>query len=203
MKLYSKEEGEALVKTARNSIELYLQAPDFDRKLLERRLEGFESKQGVYVTINIYPTMELRGCIGFARSFGEIKSQIIEAAIASATQDMRFKPLSYLELEHVIIEVNILSEMVKLKINPATIKKEIKLGETGLFIEYGYYSGLVLPEVAIEKKLDKEKLLEYVCTMAGLAKDAWKRSDISLYKFTSQIFREKSPNGEVDEVKIG
>ena len=202
MKTYTLKEGEKLVKAARNAIELYIKSPRFEKSMIEKTLSEFNEKAGVFVTINHYPTMSLRGCIGYFKAIGPVKRLLVEAAIAAATEDPRFIPLSVGELNDVVIEVSILSEPQQLKGTPEEIKKEIKIGRDGLLIEYGYYSGLLLPVVAVEEKWNVEKFLENVCIKAGLHPHMWKRSDITLYKFQTQVFREEEPNGKVVEIKM-
>ncbi|MGC9129494.1 MAG: TIGR00296 family protein [Candidatus Micrarchaeia archaeon] len=202
MKTYTLKEGEKLVKAARNAIELYIKSPRFNKELIEKTISEFVEKAGVFVTINHYPTMSLRGCIGFPRAVGPLKKLLIEAAIAAATEDPRFMPLSVEELNTVIIEVSILTEPQEIKGSPEEIKKEIKIGRDGLIIEYGFYSGLLLPIVAVEEHWDVEEFLENVCIKAGLDRNAWKRSGVSLYKFQTQVFREEEPNGKVVEIQM-
>ena len=170
--------------------------------MIEKMLSEFNEKAGVFVTIDHYPTMSLRGCIGYSRAIGPVKRLLVEAAIAAATEDPRFIPLSVGELNDVIIEVSILSEPQQLKGTPEEIKKDIKIGRDGLIIEYGYYSGLLLPIVAVEEKWNVEKFLENVCVKAGLHPNMWKRSDITLYKFQTQVFREEEPHGKIVEIKM-
>ena len=202
MKIYTLKEGEKLVKAARNAIELYIKSPRFEKGMIEKTLSEFNEKAGVFVTIDHYPTMSLRGCIGYFKAIGPVKRLLVEAAIAAATEDPRFIPLSVGELNDVVIEVSILSEPQQLKGTPEEIKKEIKIGREGLLIEYGYYSGLLLPIVAVEEKWSVEKFLENVCIKAGLHPHMWKRSDITLYKFQTQVFREEEPNGKIVEIKM-
>ena len=202
MKTYTLKEGEKLVKAARNAIELYIKSPRFEKGMIEKTLSEFNEKAGVFVTIDHYPTMSLRGCIGYFKAIGPVKRLLVEAAIAAATEDPRFIPLSVGELNDVVIEVSILSEPQQLKGTPEEIKKEIKIGRDGLIIEYGYYSGLLLPIVAVEEKWNVEKFLENVCVKAGLHPNMWKRSDITLYKFQTQVFREEEPHGKIVEIKM-
>jgi len=202
LKKYTLKEGEKLVKAARNTIELYIKSPRFNKEIIEKSLSEFNENAGVFVTINHYPTMSLRGCIGFPRAIGPLKKLLVDAAIAAATEDPRFIPLTVDELNEVIIEVSILTEPEEIKGDAEEIKKQIKIGRDGLIIEYGYYSGLLLPIVAVEEHWNVEEFLENVCIKAGLDPQAWKRSGATLYKFQTQVFREEEPNGKVIEVKM-
>ena len=201
---YTLAEGNRLVKAARYSIELFLRSPNFNRAHVEDAVRGLDAKEGVFVTIEHYPTMELRGCIGFPNPVGPLNSSVVDAAIAAATEDPRFVPVSHMELEDIIIEVSILSKMEPINgSTPEGIKRKIKISRDGLFLEYGYYSGLLLPIVAVQERWNAEEFLENLCLKAGLAKHMWRQNGIQLYKFTTQIFREKEPSGAVEEVFLG
>ena len=164
MNIYSLAEGAQLVKAARNAIELYMRNPHFNKKIVEQSISHLNDQYGVFVTIESYPTKELRGCIGFPLAVGPISSSLVEAALGAAFEDPRFVPLS---LE-----------------------------------EYGFYSGLLLPIVPVEQKWGKEQFLEETCIKAGLPTSYWKRDDVKLYKFETQIFREEEPGGRIIEVKL-
>ncbi len=200
---YSLEDGAFLIKAARNAIELYLKSPRFSRLMVERTLERFNTSTGVFVTLEHYPTRTLRGCIGYANPVGPLKKLLVEAAIAAAFEDPRFPPISEQELSELIVEVSILTKPEH--IGSASVSgrlKEIKVGRDGLMITYGFKSGLLLPVVAMEELWNKEEFLRNLCLKADLPEDAWKRPEISLYKFSSQVFREAEPSGAVEEVQL-
>ena len=54
--------------------------------------------------------------------------------------------------------------------------------------------------IAVGEGWNAESFLNNVCIKAGLAQHTWKVHDVSLYKFTIQVFREKEPMGDVEEV---
>jgi hypothetical protein len=200
---YSLEEGSTLVKAARSTIELYLKSPRFSRLMIERYLQRFDTSSGVFVTLEHYPTMTLRGCIGFPNPIGPLKRLLVEAAIAAAFEDPRFPPISDHELGELVIEVSVLTKPEH--IDKSTVSgrlKEIKIGRDGLMINYGFKSGLLLPIVAVHELWNKEEFLNNLCLKAGLPEDAWKRPEISLYKFSTQVFKEKEPMGTVEEVPL-
>ncbi|MGC8675971.1 MAG: TIGR00296 family protein [Candidatus Micrarchaeia archaeon] len=202
MKAYSLEQGKRLVKEARNIIELFLSTPKFDIALAEKRLAQFDQRYGVFVTLYEHQTHALRGCIGFPRAFEQVKKLLPQAAIAAATEDPRFNPLDKRELDSIVIEVSILSEPVRIEGKPEEIPKQIKIGEDGLIIEYGYHSGLLLPIVAVEGQWSSREFLENVCLKAGLPAHTWMRHGVALYKFSTQVFREKSPGDDVEEILL-
>ncbi|MGC8652294.1 MAG: TIGR00296 family protein [Candidatus Micrarchaeia archaeon] len=202
MHVYNIEEGRTLVRVARNAIELYIRNPHFDKRVVESSIEQFNDYYGVFVTLEHYPTKTLRGCIGFPKAIGPIKSSLLDAALGAAFDDPRFVPVSVHELDSLVVEVSILSEPKELEKDFKKRLDGIEVGRDGLLIEYGFYSGLLLPIVPVEEKWNKEQFLEETCIKAGLPVSYWKRADVKLYKFETQIFREEEPGGNVREVNL-
>ena len=195
------KEGEYLVRLARNSIAHYLESllpltppkPDFP-ELLE--------KKGVFCTLLKHSGGDLRGCIGIIESDKSLINGVIEAS-CSATQDPRFIPLTIEELDKIVIEITVLSDMQKILVyQPRDYLNEIKIREDGLFIKYKYNSGIFLPQVPVEHEWDLKTYLCEICLKAGLDEDAWIMKPVNLYKFQAQIFSETEPRGGVFEKKL-
>ncbi len=202
MDFYSLEDGAKLVRAARNAIELYVGSREFRKEAVERTISGFTQKHGVFVTLYHYPTMSLRGCIGFSEPMGELKGMLVEAAVAAAADDPRFVSVSHLELEHLLIEVSVLSKPERLNGSTEAVRKQVKIGRDGLIIEYGYNKGLLLPIVAVEERWSAPKFLDEVCVKAGLPERAWRSSGAQLYRFSTQVFREREPRGKAEEIRL-
>ncbi len=63
------------------------------------------------------------------------------------------------------------------------------IGEHGIYVVRGPYSGCFLPEVATDQGWDAEQFLTQCCTgKAGLPPDAWRDKDTKVYLFTSEKF---------------
>ncbi len=203
MRDISAEDGNTIVRAARLSIESMFSKGSQAEKELEQMLlhKVFDIKAGVFVTLCHYHTNELRGCIGFTEHSNEIRETIVDAARAAAFEDGRFVPVSKAEIGETIVEVNLLSEAKPLPQTPTGRKNSVKIGKDGLIVEYGIYRGLLLPSVATENGMGKEKFLEAVCEKAGLNKNYWMQKNVNIRKFETQIFKEESPNGKVIEVK--
>lgn len=186
--MFSLKQGEGLVKAARNSIE---------SKKVE--LKGFDEKQGVFVTLHSYPSMNLRGCIGFPEPVMPLKKAVIEAAKAAAFEDPRFPPLD-VKNEKFIVEVSVLTVPEEIKENnPEKLPKKVKIGKDGLIVRYEMNSGLLLPQVFPEWNANQEQALSMTCEKAGLPKEFWKTGKCRFFKFQAQIFKEESPGGKVKE----
>ncbi len=201
MEFYKLAEGNELVRAARSAIELYIKNPRFDRKIVEDSISAIKGRHGVFVTIENYPSLSLRGCIGYIEGIKEISKLIVDAALSAAFDDPRFPPLSLAELDNVVIEVSILSEKAELGKTKEERLSKLEIGRHGLIIEYGLYSGLLLPNVAVEEHFGKEEFLEAVCEKAGLPSNFWQQPTVHMYTFETQIFREEKPYGNIKEVK--
>ena len=193
-------DGEKAVKLAREIVERYTRKEELPK--LKNYSGVFDEKRGAFVTINTYPTHNLRGCIGIPEPIMPLKNAIKEAAV-SATHDPRFPPLKENELENIVIEVTILTKPQLIKVNkPQEYLEKIKIGRDGLIAEQGFYRGLLLPQVPVEQGWDVEEFLSHTCWKAGLPFDAWFDENTKIYKFEGQIFTEVKPKNGIVEKKI-
>ncbi len=195
--LLTLEEGRTAVRLARKAIETYLA----ERKVIQDRLPGvFEQKRGVFTTLTKHG--ELRGCIGFPYPIKRLDEAIIESAIAAATEDPRFPPVTLEEMDEIIVEVTVLTPPEKINAKPIELPKHVEIGKHGLMVKRGFYSGLLLPQVAVEYGFDAEEFLSQTCMKAGLPPDCWLMEGTEVYRFEGQIFKEIEPRGEVVEVDL-
>ncbi len=203
LKDFTLDDGVFLVKLSRKAVKSFLKA---GVKISPPKIipEKFKEKFGVFVTIerlsHIGPKVykELRGCIGFPYPIKSLIEATIDSAISAAVEDPRFPPMKLDELSNVIFEVSILSppEEVVVK-NRKDLPKDIVIGRDGLIVEYGWYRGLLLPQVPVEYKWDTETFLAETCMKAGLPPDSWLIDDVKIYRFKARIFTEIEPNGKV------
>lgn len=197
------EDGKRLVKAARLIIEDNLSGTDRNKDLIERLLGGFGEKRGVFVTLNRYSSHELRGCIGLPTPVMPLKDAVRSASISAATDDPRFPPVKSEEMDEIIIEVSVLTPPEKIVVSsPKEYRNKIKIGRDGLIIKNGPYSGLLLPQVPVEWKWDIDEYLAHICMKAGLTPDMWLDEQTELYSFQAQVFKEKTPGGEIIEEKF-
>jgi AMMECR1 domain-containing protein len=62
------------------------------------------------------------------------------------------------------------------------------VGRDGLLIRRGRAAGLLLPQVAVEHRLDRTAFLRALCQKAMLPDDAWREAGTELQAFTVQRF---------------
>jgi uncharacterized protein len=136
---------------------------------------------GAFVTLNMHG--RLRGCIGHIVGDKPLFETIGEMALAAAFQDPRFPPLSREELGGLEIEISILGP-----VTPCPDPALIEVGRHGLIVRQGYRSGLLLPQVAVDWKWDRETFLAHTCQKAGLPMDSWKKSNTTILWFEAEVF---------------
>lgn len=146
-----------------------------------------KEKRGAFVTIEKHD--QLRGCIGYILPIYPLYETVIEVAQSAALRDPRFNPVTPAELEHLEVEVSVLT--VPEIIDDPSI---IEVGKHGIIIKQGYYQGLLLPQVATDYGWDRETFLQHTCRKAGLPPDAWKDKNTEISIFSAQVFNRATLN---------
>jgi AmmeMemoRadiSam system protein B/AmmeMemoRadiSam system protein A len=140
--------------------------------------------RGAFVTLKVRG--RLRGCVGVTEPQKPVHETVAEVAVAAATADPRFDPLSAEELDNLNIEISVLSSLRRVH-GPA----DIEVGRHGVVVRSGRHHGLLLPQVATERGWNATVFLERTCEKASLHADAWKDASTSIYVFTATVFGEK------------
>ncbi|CCO22763.1 AmmeMemoRadiSam system protein A [Maridesulfovibrio hydrothermalis] len=136
---------------------------------------------GAFVTLN--KNGQLRGCIGNVQGTGPLYQTIWQMARAAAFEDPRFPALAFHEYEEIEIEISILSPI---SLCPDT--DQIIIGRHGLIMQRGGHSGLLLPQVAVDWKWDRQQFLAQTCQKAGMEPDAWQDEATNIFWFEAEVF---------------
>lgn len=168
-------EQKELLDKARRAIEQFVRTGKRDKPEPPRLPGKLQQQLGVFVSI--YINKELRGCIG---SFAKDKSlnDLVQQMAVSAACDYRFDGLRQEELEHMTIEVSVLSPLKKIR-----SIDEIKPGIHGIYIKKDHHSGTFLPQVAQKTGWNTEEFLSR-CSRdkAGIGENGWKDAEIFTYE---------------------
>ncbi|MBN2356770.1 AmmeMemoRadiSam system protein A [candidate division KSB1 bacterium] len=188
--MLSAEEKEELLKIARTTIANVV----IGRKLQppEAKFPVFLVNRGVFVTL--HKKGELRGCIGLVEPEKPLLEAVVEMAEAAALHDPRFKPVRIDDVPDLDIEISVLSPLQQV-----TELEEIEVGTHGLMVERGYFSGLLLPQVAVENEWNRTAFLQHACLKAGLPMDAWHDTELEIYIFTTEVFGESKDESMIVE----
>ncbi|MHB8095934.1 MAG: AmmeMemoRadiSam system protein A [Candidatus Aminicenantales bacterium] len=170
-----------LLELARKAIEHYFDTgrtahPETGDPLLRE-------KRGAFVTLKT--DGELKGCIGYPVPVKPLDATIAEMAVAAASQDYRFTPLTPEELGRTVIEISVLSLP-----RPVKTPDEVIVGRHGIIISKGSSRGLLLPQVPLEYGWDRETFLRHGSLKAGLPGDAWMKG-ARIEVFEAQVFSEE------------
>ena len=197
---FSDEDGEILVKIARSVVTEYLKTRK--KITLEETIKSrFSYNSGVFVTLN--KDEKLRGCIGFPTPERKLYQSLVDAAIASATEDPRFTSVRSGELSDIIFEVTVLTPPEEVCVEDALeYLSKIKVGRDGLIVKWEFGAGLLLPQVPVEYGWNEEEFLNHTCEKAGAAQDYWKRKSTKILRFEGIVFKETSPNGNVIRIQL-
>ena len=146
-----------------------------------REEKALNMRNGCFVTIK--QDDELRGCIGNFQSDLPLFKEVAEMAAASACKDPRFYPVQEDEVSKISIDISVLSPLEKID-----DIKSIEIGTHGIYLEKGYYRGVLLPQVATEHNWDRETFLKQTCLKAGLPTDSWEADETDIYIFSAEVF---------------
>ncbi len=169
-----------LLGIARRALEGYVEAGKIPT---EEGARGRLAAPGAaFVTLT--KNRRLRGCIGYTEAVAPLFKVVQECAVAAATEDPRFPPVSPKELPFLRIEISVLTPLFPI------LPDEVEVGRHGLMVEQGRMRGLLLPQVPVEWGWDRETFLDQACVKAGLPPSAW-RHGATLRAFTAEVFGEE------------
>jgi AmmeMemoRadiSam system protein B/AmmeMemoRadiSam system protein A len=175
------EEKAELLKLARNTIEARLTGKAIPEA--QTNSPKLNEERGAFVTLTKHG--QLRGCIGHIRGTQPLYRTISQMAVAAATEDPRFQPMTASELGDVSIEISVMTPLKTI-----TDPEEIEVGTHGIYLQKGLNSGLLLPQVATDYGWDRYEFLDHTCMKAGLPQGCW-REGAKIQIFSAQIFGEE------------
>jgi AmmeMemoRadiSam system protein A len=182
----SEADEKAILELARQAV---VEAVCRNRQLEQIPAAGiFATRRGLFVTLHV--AKRLHGCIGVIEARDPLGENVAHCAMSAALQDPRFSRMQPADLATLEIEVSLLSPLEPIR---AT---DIEIGKHGVLIEQGFHRGLLLPQVAVEHHLDRERFLKETCYKAGLPGEAWKAAETRIYGFTCEIFADPSFHSE-------
>jgi AmmeMemoRadiSam system protein B/AmmeMemoRadiSam system protein A len=181
----NEREKSELLSVARKSVEHAVEVkqayiPDAsDDDVLNR-------EYGAFVTLR--EAGVLRGCIGYTSATKPLYLTVRDTATLAALRDPRFQPVSLAELPQIDYEISVLSPLRRV-----VDIQQIEVGQHGLLMKNGTKQGLLLPQVPVEQKWDREKFLEQTCIKARMHPDCWKDENTDIFQFTAVVFGEHEP----------
>ena len=197
--MISDADGAQAVRAARIVTEAWTE----DKEVHPDLPESFEgSRSGVFVTVNEYPSGQLRGCIGYPVPPWDLPYTLVMAARAVCS-DPRFPALKLEEAKKCTFDVTVMTVPQRIEYKTLDeLKSKIRIGTDGLIAKFVrgdslITSGLFLPQVPVEQGWDIDEYLDNIRYKAGLRPNAWRSGDLVFETFQGECFGEDEPNGTV------
>jgi uncharacterized protein len=181
---YSREERGLLLRLAHRAIEASLVGRRLD---LTAPSPHLAETRGAFTTLHLHG--RLRGCIGYVVPTHSLYRTVAETALAAAFDDPRFPPVTPDEAPDLMIEISVLSPLQPVR------PEEVVVGVHGLVVTKGAHRGLLLPQVPVEWRWNREMFLSQTCLKAGLPAAAWLQG-ADLQAFTAEVFGEQDPEAK-------
>jgi AmmeMemoRadiSam system protein A len=172
----SEEDRRTLLDLARRAAEAAARGDEPPE--LESPSGALREKGAAFVTLRVGG--ELRGCIGHVEAVAPLWKSVRDMARAAAERDARFPALSPRELPGLEIEISVLSPMTPIA------PEAVVVGVHGLYVERDALAGLLLPQVALEWKWDRQEFLKRAFEKAGLPPGD---PGAAIRSFTAERFR--------------
>lgn len=174
-------ERAALLGIARGAVLAHLGVAPMPALPAEGRLATEE--RGVFVTL--HADDRLRGCVGAFGGRGPLAQAVARLAVAAASQDPRFPPVTASEIAALRVSLSVLAPA-----RPLEAPEALRAGVDGLLVTRGWHRGALLPKVAVEHGWDARTFLKHACLKAGLPADAWEDPETRVEAFEAEEFGE-------------
>jgi AmmeMemoRadiSam system protein B/AmmeMemoRadiSam system protein A len=143
---------------------------------------GGGTEQRAPAFVSLYEGGSLRGCIGHLRENEPLWKSVPELALSAALDDTRFEPRPVRESD-LEIEISVLTPFKRVA-GP----ERICPGRHGVMLEAGEKRGLLLPQVASDRKWNRKQFLEALSVKAGGGPDLYLHPEARLSVFEAQRF---------------
>ena len=155
-----------LLKIAKYAILQHLHIEyEIDKASILKTYQYLRRNGASFVTLQY--DSSLRGCIGSIIARRPLFEDIYKNAIAAASKDPRFAPVTKEELNHLTLEISLLSDPQPLQYRDFNdLADKIKPHKDGLILSLGQHQGTFLPQVWEQLKTPK-KFLEHLSYKAG------------------------------------
>ena len=152
-------------------------------RLTDNSLAGADAVTVMGAFVTLKRSGRLRACCGTLGRPMRLFHALREAALRTATDDIRLPTISPMELSYLDVEVSLLHSFVPISLPAAARADAVAVGRHGLQIQRGSAAGLLLPSVGREHGFTAEEFLRQVCIKAGLPTSAWQEEDASIQTF--------------------
>ncbi len=172
---------DALPGLARDHLNRVLSGrPGVSSDQLIARWGGLQPLGACFVTLK--SRGNLRGCIGTLSAHRSLAADLLANAVAAATQDPRFPPMTHAELAEVEIEISLLSQPEPFAYQDGDdLLRRLRPGVDGVILSHNGRRSTFLPQVW-EQLPNPADFLTHLCQKAGLSGACWRQgAEIMVY----------------------
>lgn len=165
--------GSVLLTTARNAIATAVGAPTREAITVDDPVrKRLDADGATFVTLTM--NNRLRGCIGSLTAHRPLRVDVTENAIAAATRDPRFMPISASELSSISLSVSLLTapELIAYDGTEAGAIAAVRPGIDGIVMRRGNTRATFLPQVWDDLP-DPAGFLQHLRAKAGIDVFNW------------------------------
>ncbi len=181
-----KERGATLARWARACVREKLGA----EPLAAPDAPWCEELAATFVTLR-FRTGALQGCIGTIRPHRAIVDDVASNAVAAATRDARGQRLALADVDHLDVELSILSPLEAVpKGTEREMWKHITPGTHGVILETPDTRGVLLP--VVWERLSLSEFAAALKHKAGLPPTFWS-ADVALFRYTVEHHVDPAP----------
>ncbi len=177
---FTEQEKNKLLEFVKKAIHSKVLGLKFEISEEFKKSKNFMQDYTAFVTIE--KEGRLRACMGHLFPTKPFIFELLEVSEISSTSDWRFGPIRKEELPNLQFEITILSRFKKV-----FSFNKIQIGKHGLYLRLKNNSGLLLPQVAVERNWDVNTFLQNLCLKAGVSKTAYLEPESELYLFEALI----------------
>lgn len=189
---FSFNDGARSVDLARNAVKSYV--------LYGQREEPGSMRDAFYARTGAFVRIEtgggLRGCAGSHDGDEQLGHAIVDAAIAAASEDSCGSELEAPELPAACVSVCLVRE-VRETADPLA---ELELGRHGAVVSANGDRAWMYPTLPVEHGWGAAEYLDRICRKAGLPPEAWADDGVDVTLFDGAVFRERAPEGSVEQL---
>ena len=180
------EDGKTLVDLAAQTVAQVVTLGTQPSVAMAEMPESLTQQRACFVTLT--KNGELRGCIGSIFAREPLCRAVVERARSAATDDPRFPRVSPEELDHLKIEVSVLTVPKRLEYASAEdLVKKLRPQTDGVVLRVGRRQATYLPQVW-EQVPDPEEFLGRLSEKAGLSSNAWKSPEAKVLTYQVEAF---------------
>ncbi len=150
---------------------------------------GLRAVVGTFVTLLVRGS--LNGCIGTVEGVDPLGVAVHRLARAAAFADPRLPSLTRADLDHLTIEVSVLSPLARIECRShEALRADLAVGVDGLLVDAGRREGVFLPSVW-EQLPEPNAFLDHLYRKAGIEPRSWPRG-MRAWRFSVEKYRREA-----------